>query len=62
MKSIRRSDMVHIFCLLSLICGIATGAFVPAFIGTGWLFWLLYDFVQDYERCQTELRRMAMDD
>lgn len=62
MSFFRPVDAVTVLYVTLLIKGIADGVWYLATAGTLWILWMLFDFVRDYDRCQTELRRMAMHD
>lgn len=59
MSFFRPVDAVTILYVTLRIKGISDGVWYFATAGT---LWILFDFVRDYGRCQTELRRMAMRD
>lgn len=62
MSFFRTADAVTAFYVAMLIYGTATEAYALTAAGALWVMWLLWDFVCDYDRCQTELRRMARED
>ena len=58
MKYFTKKDFVTLLAILILF----TGQSIAIAVALGWLSFLGYEFIRDYEKYQSELRKLAQDD